>query len=132
MATTCYCTTLRTASRRITALYDEALAPIGVNIAQFRMLRVIGRLAPVSVSVLGDELELDRSTVGRNVRVLDRMGLVETAAGGDRRELMLSLSPRAETVLEAGLPLWEATQAKIDAKLGAEMSGNLNTLLASL
>ena len=128
----CYCTMLRTATRKITALYDEALAPVGVNIAQFRMLRIIERQAPVSLSVLGDVLDLDRSTVGRNVRVLDRMGLVETGTGGDRREVVLTLTERAEMVLEKGAPLWEGVQQTIASKLGPDGTAPLKAVIDRL
>lgn len=74
MSDPCYCIVLRRASRRLTAIYDAALAPLGVNLAQFSLLRTIRRTEPVSLTRLGHETELDRSTVGRNVRVLEGHG----------------------------------------------------------
>ena len=69
----------------MTAFYDEAMAPAGVTIAQFSLLRRIERGAPLSLSDLAEMAELDRSTVGRNVKVLQRMALVDIAAGDDQR-----------------------------------------------
>jgi len=132
MATPCYCSLLRTAARRISAHYDEALAPVGVNIAQFRLLRAVERRAPVSLSELSEAVDLDRSTVGRNVRILQRMELVTAAKGEDLRELVLSLSPDGRHVLSEGAPLWEAAQARIEAKLGGEAVESLKAALASL
>src|SRR5918992_2836859 len=82
----CYCTSLRNAARRMTAIYDAAMAPLGIGTAQFALLR---QLEPdgeaIGLSELSERLDLDRSTVGRNVRVLERMGLVRTGVGLDQR-----------------------------------------------
>ena len=102
MSTSCYCNELRKASRRLTAVYDEALAPAGVNLAQYSLLRNIGRKAPVSLTELGQITELDRSTVGRNARVLERMGLVAFSSGEDQRETMLSLTAHGLDTLTIG------------------------------
>ncbi len=59
----CHCILLRKASRKVSSYYDEALAPLGVNIAQFSLLRNINRTAPVSLTDLAARVELDRSTL---------------------------------------------------------------------
>jgi len=129
----CYCIVLRKASRRITALYDEALAPIGVNLAQFSLLRKIARKEPVSLTELGRLADLDRSTIGRNVRVLDRMGLTETRPGReDQREAMVALTAAGRKALEKGAPLWDSVQTRIEQRLGAENARQLETLLNAL
>jgi len=129
----CYCIVLRKASRRITALYDEALAPVGVNLAQFSLLRKIARKEPVSLTELGRLADLDRSTIGRNVRVLDRMGLTETRPGReDQREAMVALTAAGQKALEKGAPLWDSVQTRIEQRLGAENARQLETLLNAL
>ena len=70
MKNECYCATIRDAARKVTAIYDAALAPVGVNAAQYRLLRSIERAAPLSLTELGRLTELDRSTIGRNVKLL--------------------------------------------------------------
>src|SRR5258708_32243415 len=77
----CYCISLRTAARKVSALYDDALAPVGINIVQLSMLREIGKSSPVSLTELGRLSNLDRSTGGRNARVLERMRLVQAVGG---------------------------------------------------
>ncbi len=128
----CYCIVLRRASRRLTAIYDEALLPVGVNVAQYSLLQHIGGKGPLSLTELGRLTELDRSTIGRNVKVLQRMGLVRGADGDDQREAMVRLSPAGDRLLAAALPLWEGAQAKVREVLGSEAAGHLNTLLAGL
>lgn len=133
MAPQCFCTSLRNATRRVAALYDEALEPVGVNIAQFALLRAVARGEPVALTELGRRTELDRSTVGRNVRVLERQGLVTLSRGAeDQREASVSLSEGGRCALESGAPLWEGVQTKIEARLGAGGASALRDALNGL
>ncbi len=131
MARTCYCAVLRTAARKMTALYDEALKPVGIQLAQFSLLRSIERTEPVSLTELGRRTELDRSTVGRNVRLLQRMGLVRIAPGADQREATVRLEEAGRAVLQEGAPLWDRAQRTVEAKLGAKAAVQLRDLLES-
>ena len=127
----CFCTSLRKASRRLTAAYDDALKPHGINVAQFALLRNIDRHGPISLTALGQILELDRSTLGRNVRVLGRLDLVELAESDDKREASVTLSTAGRRTLAAALPVWRATQAKINSRLGGSAE-QLQALLGAL
>lgn len=116
----CYCIALRKVSRRLTAVYDEAFAPLGITVSQFSQLRNIKHKQPVSLTELADILELDRSTVGRNTKVLHRMNLVAmTPSPEDQRETMLTLTGEAITLLKRAMPIWNDVQARIEAKLEA-------------
>eukprot|EP01035_Chromulina_nebulosa_P031017 gene31017-41299_t len=100
----CICISLRKASRKMTALYDEALAPAGVNLAQFSLLRNVRRHGPVSLTRLGEITELDRSTLGRNVKVLERMGLVAASDDADHRKAAVALTEAGRATLERDFP----------------------------
>jgi DNA-binding MarR family transcriptional regulator len=128
----CYCIDLRKAARRVSLIYDEALSPAGINLAQFGLLRSIEHRAPVSLTELGRLTELDRSTVGRNVRVLERMALVEYVPAEDQRESTVILTRFGRRTLDAGAPLWAKAQKKIEAALGEDGATALRLLLASL
>lgn len=128
----CYCTVLKAASRRLAALYDEALEPVGVNIAQFSLLRRIRRAETVTLTELGRLAELDRSTIGRNVRVLERMGLVALGRGEDHREAVVSLTAQGRKALDDGEPLWDGVQDAIHARLGPTGAMELVTALRDL
>jgi DNA-binding MarR family transcriptional regulator len=127
----CYCSSLRLAARKVTAAYDEALAPVGVNVAQFAMLRRIERTEPVSLTELGEVCDLERSTVGRNAKVLERMGLVRIGIGEDQREATLSLTVGGRAILKAGAPLWDGAQERIERALGRDDAARLLSLLGS-
>ena len=132
MAPICYCAALRSATRKTTAIYDAALAPTGVNLAQFSLLRKIQRAAPVSLSDLGRLAELDRSTIGRNVKVLQRMGLARVTPGEDHREATVTLDAGGLVVLREGAPLWDEAQRRIEERLGEDGPAKLSALLGSL
>lgn len=131
-SSSCYCILLRKASRRLSALYDEALEPYGINIGQFSHLRTVRRNEPVSLTELGELMELDRSTVGRNTKVLERMGLVEAVSGEDQREALLQLSEKGRALLRDAEPIWHDVQVRIDERLGADRTEELKQLLTVL
>jgi DNA-binding MarR family transcriptional regulator len=131
--TPCYCAMLRTAARKVGFVYDEALAPLGINIAQYSLLRLIERRGQASLTALGRAAVLDRSTVGRNVRVLERLGLVETGRGeDDQREAVVSLADRGRKALEEAAPLWDDCQMRIKGKLGPANAKALREILRAL
>lgn len=131
--TACYCAQLRAVGRRVSSLYDDALTPLGINIAQFSLLRKIQRCQPVSLTELARLAELDRSTVGRNVRVLERMGLVTTARGeDDQREAVITLAVRGIEMLDVATPLWDACQRAIERRLGPDKVAALQEILQSI
>jgi len=132
MHSDCYCTTLRAASRRLAATYDAALLPLGLNVAQYALLRRVQKLETASLTQLGELLELDRSTVGRNVRVLERSGLLRMGRGEDQREATVALTKRGTQTLAAAVPLWSECQRELESRLGREPLQMLRETLRAL
>ena len=132
LPTSCLCTKLRRASRGVTRLYDEALADVGLNAAQFSLLRNLQRLGQPSISALAEAMGLDRSTLGRNLRVVEGRGLVQFGEGGDQRSRQVALSDAGRQVLEQGAPLWEHAQQQLALRLGADKRAALLALLDDL
>lgn len=118
--TRCACTRVRRAARALTDLYDRALAPAGLKVTQFSVLRTVERLDPVSLSALAAEMALDRSTLGRNLLLLERLRLVTLTGGDDLRTRTAALTPLGERTLASALPLWEAVQQKVRRQLGSD------------
>lgn len=132
METSCYCAALRAATRKTTALYDAALAPAGIGVPQFSLMRRIERAGTVSLTELAGLAELDRSTVGRNVKVLERMGLVEIGPAEDQREAAVSLTAAGEEAIGNAAPLWDEAQRRVEAVLGSEGARALRGLAQAL
>lgn len=113
----CLCTNLRRATRAISNLYDTALAPSGIKITQFSLLRAVERNEPVAITALADEMALDRTTLARNLAPLQRDRLVELAAGSDQRVTEVRLTRAGRNAIAAALPLWKKTQADVSRLL---------------
>lgn len=130
LPTPCTCLALRRAARRLTQQYDTALAKSGLRVTQFSLLLVLDRLGAASMQRLADELVMDRSTLGHNVRPLQRDGLLRLEVDpDDRRARRLVLTARGQTTLAEARPLWRAAQARFERDYGKERAGELGTLL---
>ncbi len=132
MKTTCYCAAVRTAARKTTALYDSILEPAGVTLAQFSLLRKIERAETVSLTKLGRLAELDRSTIGRNVKALEKLGLVRLGPAKDQREAAVRLTLAGKDALQRAAPLWEEAQRRVETALGDAGAEQLQSLALSL
>jgi DNA-binding MarR family transcriptional regulator len=128
METVCYCAAVRAASRKTTALYDAALAPVGIGLAQYSLLRRMRTANSLSLTELARAAELDRSTVGRNVKVLERLGLVHEVDSDDQRETEVALTDDGVETLRRARPLWEDAQRQVETALGPSGAEALRTL----
>ncbi|MFI7838618.1 MarR family winged helix-turn-helix transcriptional regulator [Pseudomonas asiatica] len=128
----CICTHLRRAARGVSRHYDEALASFGVNVAQFSLLRHLQRLDRPSITTLAEAMGLERSTLGRNLRVLEAEGLVALADGDDQRNRVVLLTEAGTQLLHAAYPAWEQAQAELVERLGAGQRDELVRLLNQL
>ena len=132
LPTSCLCTHLRRAIRGVTRRYYDALAAVGLGAAQFSLLRHVQRLGQPSISLLADAMWLDRSTLGRNLRVLEEQGLVQLGEGRDLRAREVRLTEAGLQRIEQALPLWEQVQRELNARLGADRRAELMRLLEEL
>jgi DNA-binding MarR family transcriptional regulator len=77
-------------------------------------------MEPVTLTRLADATVTDRTTLTRNLRVLEKQGLIRVRPGDDRREREVTLTARGQTALVRGLPLWQEAQARVIQGLGEE------------
>ncbi len=121
----CACFNFRRASRAITQVFDEAMRPTGYKASQIMLLGGVRMLAPVTIGVLADKAVMDRTTLTRNIKPLERDGLIRVDAGQDRRERVISLSPKGEKVLGSALALREQAQQRVAELFGKRRLGRL-------
>ncbi len=117
----CVCFNLRKASRAVTQLYDSVLSDHKLRITQFSILAVLlayGR--PRRMSDLAQDLVMDRTTLTRNLRPLERSGYLRVMCGSDRRERLAEITPEGRDLIEALLPLWREAQAQAQSLLGQD------------
>ena len=129
---TCACFNVRKTARVITQLYDEVLRPTGMRITQFALLMAAGGLGPVTVTRLAKMGAMDRTTLTRNLRPLEKRELIHIEPGEDRRERQVTLTPRGQQALATAFPLWQEAQAKIVKGFGQERLHRLYAELADL
>jgi len=125
----CACSEVRRIARKLTSLYDEALAPVDITITQYSLLANIGRTGQLSHTVLADKLGMDRTTLTRNLRPLIKAQWVAMTSGEDRRQHLLQLTAAGKKKLTRSIPLWEKVQGRFVSELGAKPLQELRTLL---
>ncbi len=125
----CTCFRLRRATRRATQIYDRHLQECGLRITQYSLLMQLRARGPVTVSQLADAMAMDRTTLTRNLKPLERAGLISAARGRDRRSRTLSLSDEGSRALSVAQPAWQRAQDEVNAKLGADRVAELHHLL---
>jgi DNA-binding MarR family transcriptional regulator len=121
----CTCFTLRKAARAVTHLYDEFLRPANLRATQFSLLGVLAQAGTVSITELAEMVVMDRTTLKRNLELLERDGLVRIRPGSDARVREVSLTQPARDRLRAALPYWEQAQAHVTSRLGAARTNRL-------
>lgn len=124
----CMCTTLRQAAFAVTDVYDSFLEPSGLKITMFRIIRRLSAAGEATITELADIVGVDRSTLGRNLRVLDKMHLITFKSGKDGRSKSVMLSKAGKTALAKATPLWAAAQKSMREKLGTQFEPALRTL----
>jgi DNA-binding MarR family transcriptional regulator len=129
LPTQCTCNKVRRAARVLSRLYDEALAPAGLRVTQFSLLRAAQRLGEVCISELAAATGHERSTLTRTLRVLQQEGLVRLVGGDDQRTRRVALTERGRAAIERALPYWDGAQARIGRELGADRRSALFALL---
>ena len=128
-ATDCTCFNLRKAARAVTQFYDEALRPSGLRATQFSLLGVIDAFGTASITDLAEEAVMDRTTLTRNLAVLEHEGLVRVEPGGDARVRQVSLTPAAHARLAEARRHWAEAQSHMIETLGPD---GVRRLLADL
>lgn len=129
------CAALRTrmAARKLSRAYDRALKPVGLKITQFTLLISIEEGGAKSLTALAEALALERSSLVRNVKLLEETGLIEAVPTGTGRSLGLKLTRAGRRVLTQALPLWRQAQDEVERNLGQAWPGvkkSLHLLIA--
>jgi DNA-binding MarR family transcriptional regulator len=123
---TCTVFNLRKASRVVTQLYEEIMKPSGILPTQFTLLVASRAWGPITISSMAEALVMDRTTLTRNLKPLERDGLLSVSPGKvDQRAREVSLTSKGLKQLKQALPLWNEAQRKIKQSLGATRLDNL-------
>lgn len=124
----CACASIRRAARLVTQLYSHEMG-WNVEPAQFSLLAVLHRRPGASQAPLGRALGLDKTTLSRNLHLIEKKGWIEPTRAGDRRERGFRLTPSGKKMLAAAKPGWTRAQAKLRTGL---KSGDWENILKVL
>jgi DNA-binding MarR family transcriptional regulator len=114
----CVATRLRMANRVITKVYDDALRPHGLKVTQMAMLVVAEDRGLIRQSEVGAELQLDDSTLSRNLERMRANGWLEEVPGIDARVHSYRLTGAGRALLEKAIPAWRGAQEEAKRLLG--------------
>lgn len=129
----CSCTALRKATRRISQLYDSALAPSGLKTTQRAILAQISRSEPTTVGNLAEALVMDSGALAHTLKPLERDGFVAVKVDPhDRRNRLITLTGQGRTKLAETDALWDRAQAGFEAAFGQTQSDALREAMRFL
>ncbi len=115
----CVCFNLRKTARAVTQTYDDLLRPAGLRTTQFSLLAVLASHGPLTIRALADRMVMDRTTLSRNLKLVEAQGLVSVATGpADRRTRIVDLTESGLAALARALPLWQRAQSHMVGRLG--------------
>jgi DNA-binding MarR family transcriptional regulator len=114
----CIATRLRMANRVITKVYDDALRPFGLTVSQMALLVVAEDRGLIRQSEVGAELQLDDSTLSRNLERMRANGWLEEVSGDDARVHSYRLTEAGRALLDKAVPAWRGAQGEARRLLG--------------
>jgi DNA-binding MarR family transcriptional regulator len=120
---------VRKLNRIVSAIYDGALASAGVKTSQFTVLIAIANRESVRPSELTRLLQLDESTLSRNVDRMCAKGWLRLAPDADRRSHLIEITDKGQILIGKCLPAWQEAQEKVSKWLGAESIAALRSVL---
>jgi len=123
----------RRASRMLTEVYERELAPYELTLPQFSLLSSCQKLGPIGISEFATKLKLDRTTLGRNLKLLEKSGLVALDGNSeDQRERLVSLTRAGAKRLEQAVGAWNAAQVKVKKGLSKSSVTALGQMLKEI
>ena len=134
-ASPCITAAMRAASRRLTLLYDEALAPSGLRVTQFNILAELERRAsePPTVSELAEILVMERSALGQTLRPLERDGFIALGRDArDGRRRPVRLTPAGKQAVARGRRYWAKVHERFERFFGDKAFAALRTTLREI
>ena len=132
IAQTCVAMRLRLLNRVVTNLYDDALRPLGLKISQLNLLVATAKLGLAQPAKVCDILQLDTSTLSRNVERMRANGWLEAVPAADGRAQPFRLTAQGRKLLARAIPAWERAQRRATGVLGKKAVALLNEAAGKL
>jgi DNA-binding MarR family transcriptional regulator len=125
----CLATRVRQLSRIVTRVYDDALRPLGITASQYTLLAQLASRDAITAVEIGHELDIEKSTLSRNLKRLLALGHIIMDPPAGRRGRGLHLTPKGQAVLKDAYPIWQAAQKRTVGAMGSDSRSVLDSLL---
>src|ERR1700759_528893 len=110
----CNCFALRKGARRITRFYDAYLEPSRLRITQFLTLAALNELGSAAVGALAEQLDIERTAMGKMVEFLQRDGLVTIEPSpADGRSRLVELTKKGRSATQESSPAMAGSTTKL-------------------
>jgi DNA-binding MarR family transcriptional regulator len=123
---------VRKLNRMVTAIYDGALAGAGLKTSQFGVLVAVANRKKARPAELTKLLQMDESTLSRNVERMCAKGWLRLERNEDRRSHLIEVTDKGQALLHKCLPAWRQAQADVGRRLGADNVAALRAALHKL
>ena len=128
-ASACLATRVRQLSRIVTRVYDDAMRPLGITASQYTLLAQLAARDGITAVEIGHELDIEKSTLSRNLKRLLALGHINMDPPAGRRGRGLHLTPKGQAILKDAFPVWQDAQKRAFTVMGAESRNTLDSLL---
>lgn len=120
---------LRQLTRMVTRHYDHQVAETGLKNTQYALLSHVVRLGPIRPSDLAKRMQMDASTLTRNLQPLAAQGFLKVGAGDDSRSRLVEATGAGHAKQAEGQRAWRIAQTALNELLGIERVAELHNLL---
>ena len=127
--TSCMCISIRKAANHISKVYDHELSVLDIKITQYSTLKNIQALGNPSVNELSKKLDLERTTVLRNLDKLKKMDLISYKKNDVYKVKVISLTVNGRKKLNDAKVIWEKTQQNFLNAFGLNNKNQFDTLM---
>jgi len=124
----CFCLASRQAARKITRLYDSHMQESGVRATQFTILSQLMLRGEMPIGKLAGILGMERTTLTRNLTLLEQRKWISIKAGDDPRSRIIGITAQGRGIVRRGFPYWSKAQAQVGKMLGADGQAALKVL----
>lgn len=126
---TCLASRVRQLSRIITRVYDDAMRPLGITASQYTLLAQLASRDGITAVEIGTELDIEKSTLSRNLKRLLALGHIVMDPPAGRRGRGLHLTSQGQKILRDAYPIWQDAQDRATSVMGNECRGVLDDML---
>lgn len=124
----CLCLASRRAARTITRAFDKELRRHGIRATQFSLLAILTLKGEQSIGALAEVLSADRTTLTRNLALLEEEELIRIRPGEDARARVVTVTPKGRRTVQAAFPAWRKVQDSLTAALGNQAADSLRRI----